>query len=129
MTYKLLNKYLCRGFIQGCNRHLSNLFGNIVISMRKLKEISFILISKKYWKQNKWMLQSLEKLMYAALIFVFFIYRTLSNIHNTPKTYLININNQNGHRIWLMIITLSTIWYIFDKSIWMFNDTECLKHF
>lgn len=70
-----------------------------------------------------------SKLMYAALIFVFFIYQTLSNIQNTPKTYLININNQNGHRIWLMIITLSTIWYIFDKSIWMFNDTESLKHF
>lgn len=28
-----------------------------------------------------------------------FIYQTLSNIQNTPKTYLININNQNGHRI------------------------------
>lgn len=70
-----------------------------------------------------------SKLMYAALIFLFFIHQSLSNIQNTSKTYLINIYNQNGHRIWFMIIRFSTIWYIFDKSIWMLNDTESLKHF
>lgn len=130
MTYILLNKYLCRGFIQGCNRHLSNLIGNIVISMRKLKEISFILISKNIENKINECYRLLKfKIDVCCFNLCVFIYQTLSNIQNTPKTYLININNQNGHRIWFMIITLSTIWYIFDKSIWMFNDPESLKHF